>query len=286
MPATSETFEVGLNPDLSDEAYFTDLALSASGAKKLLPKSCPAKYKAWVDGERAEASKAMDFGSVVHSLILGAGKKFAVIDADSWRTNAAKEAQEQARAEGRIPILKEDYLRAKAVADKVLQHPTWGYLFHGGQPEVAAKWIDPETGITCRARFDYLRPKVEGKRRVIVDLKTARSAHPDTFGRAIGEYGYAIQAAFYSDGARVLGLDDDPLFVFVVAETEAPFCITVGVLDAQDAALGRAQASLARRIFKQCVETGTWPEYADDLVTFQTPAYHRIQTEEFINDRA
>lgn len=285
-PAGGEVFEVGVNPGLSDVAYFTDTALSASGAKMLLPKSCPAKYKAHIDGEVEKASKAMDFGTIVHTLILGAGKKFEVGKFDSWRTNASKEWAAEVRARRHVPVLEHDLERAKAVAEKIRTHPTWGFLFAEGEPEVALKWIDPETGITMRARLDFLRPKIEGKRRVIVDLKTSKSAHPEAFGKSIADYGYSVQDAIYEDGVKATGLDDDPLFLFVVAETEAPYCVTVGYLSADDLKLGRAQASIARRIFKECSESDHWPEYAEDLVEFSTPTYHRIQTEEFINERA
>jgi divinyl protochlorophyllide a 8-vinyl-reductase len=38
----------------------------------------------------------------------------------------------------------------------------------------------------------------------VVDLKTGRDASPTGFARAIGQYGYALQAAWYLAGARAV----------------------------------------------------------------------------------
>lgn len=280
----------GLYADMADEDYFALRGmLSQTGAKRLLPPSCPAKYRAWRDGESDEKSAAMDFGSVVHKIVLGKGKSFAVRpdEFDSWRTKDAKAFAEDARAEGRIPITPEDYAEANKVAAKVLAHPIAGPLFNRpGDAEVTAIWIDPETGVKCCARFDFLPEKVEGRRLIVPDLKTAISTEPDEFGRHIAKYGYALQRTFYTQALQVLGIDDDPEFVFVAVEKDAPYCVTVGYLSEQDKLLGRGLAAHARYLYRECMATDDWPEYATEVVEFTTPAYHQIKIGDYLRDNA
>ena len=50
-----------------------------------------------------DEEKKFDIGNTAHALLIGRGKSIAVIDADDWRTKAAKEAREAAAfAKGKI----------------------------------------------------------------------------------------------------------------------------------------------------------------------------------------
>lgn len=78
-------------------------------------------------------------------------------------------------------------------------HPDLNKALSGGAPQVSVVWDCPETGVRCRARFDYLKPKV------IVDLKTLmpRDDQPleQSIGREIDYRKYYIQAAYYLEAA-------------------------------------------------------------------------------------
>src|SRR5690606_29585641 len=93
------------------DTYYADPcpepSLSQSIAHVLLAKS---PLHAWLQhprlgGKARAATKAMDEGSLVHALLLGQDDQIVEVDADSWRTNAAKEQRDAARAEGKIPVL-------------------------------------------------------------------------------------------------------------------------------------------------------------------------------------
>src|SRR5215469_11135399 len=90
-------------------------SLSSSGARKLLPPSCPAKF-AWERENPPEPTKALDLGTAAHSLVLGIGKPLAWIDAEDWRTKAAKEWRDAARAEGSVPLLLHEFNQVDAMA--------------------------------------------------------------------------------------------------------------------------------------------------------------------------
>lgn len=240
-------------------------SLSSSGAKAIL--DCPARF-AW-QREHPIVKDAFDFGSVAHQILLGGGAEIEVIDADSWRTNAAKEAREEARAAGRTPILVDEHARALALVAAVMEHPIAGAIFAaGGEAEQSLYWVDAETGITCRGRIDWDHP------RAIVDLKTTVNAAPAKFSRALVDYGYALQAAWYSDGYEAVTGTRKP-FVHVVVEKEPPHLVAVYQIDHDALVYGADKAAQARRIFAECESSGEWPAYSNEIELVSLPAWAR-----------
>lgn len=269
--------------------------LSASGIKKLLPPSCPAKFKAAMDaGEEYKAE--FDFGKVAHSLVLGQGAQFEVVmvtakdgtasEAETYKPPSAQAHRDEIRAVGKVPILAKHLEIAQAMAARIREHEVAAALFKDGAAEVSALWDDPDTRVPCRARFDWL-PEAKAKRRTFIpDYKTATSAHPDKFAKAVAEYGYHLQQEHYLDAARFLALGNDPMFLFVVQEKDPPFEVNVIPLDADAAKTGRALNDRARRLFAECTATGHWPGYTpDDQVAepIALPGYYAYQIEEYLN---
>jgi exodeoxyribonuclease VIII len=107
-------------------------------------------------------------------------------------------------------------------------------------------------GVPAKARLDGFAM------RTLFDVKTARNAGFRAFQRAAIDYRYHVQAAWYLDFAREVGIAADD-FVFVVVETEPPFLATVYVADDQFIAAGRAEYKRDLETYKRCLESGTWP---------------------------
>lgn len=268
----------GLYPDMDEATYHGHHeSLSCSGAKKLLPPSCPAKFKAAQEGP-AEIKEEFDFGHVAHRLILGKGSEVEVLPFDSWRTNAVKDAEKAARAEGKTPILEATYQRAETLAAAVKEHPIAGALFTDGRAEVSAFWEDGP--VLRRARFDYLRDTVEGRRLLLPDLKTALSAEPEKFGKSAADFGYSMQDQWYTDAARAVDLDDDPAFLFVVVEKTPPYVVTVGELDDDAKQIGRYLNRKALGIYAACVASDHWPPYSEEVVSLSLPGWFTNKHEE------
>lgn len=251
--------------------------LSYSGAKKLLPPSCPAKYQ-WSRTHPSEPTDATDFGKVVHALTLGTfDQDVTVIDYPDYRSKEARTLRDDARAGRRTPILAKKLPDAQAVADAVHADPVAAALFSGpGRAEQAVTWTDDASGVTCKGIFDWLPdcPTMDGVQ-IVVDLKTTRSAHPQVFARDAGTYGYHIQAAAYTQAVRALGLADEAVTVFVTVETEPPHLVSCVTLHPDDVQFGADQWAIALDTYKTCVETGHWPGYADDITEITLPAYLR-----------
>lgn len=244
----------GFVHQLDEATYHADRdSLSVSGAKTLL--KSPALFRHQQDNPVHK--DVFDFGTAAHRLVLGVGSVIEPIDADSWRTKAAQEARDKARAEGRTPILASDYVTVQAMADRLGEHTLAMRLLSEGEPEVSAYALDGATGVMRRGRFDWLHPTL------LVDYKSAASANPrDLAGRygVVRKWGYDQQAAWYTDLARDLG-HPAAAFAFIFQEKTAPYQVTVAYVDDADLYDARAANQQALERFRDCTESGLWPDY-------------------------
>ena len=255
----------GLVHGLDELVYHRLPGLSSTGAKRIL--RSPAHYK-WEQENRTEKA-AFDLGHVVHGLVLGTGLDVAVIDADDWRSKAAKDERDSAYAAGAAPLLRKDYERAERIARRVQEHPVAGRLFTGGAAEVSAFWTDERTGVDCRGRFDYLRTT---GRPIVVDLKTTSDANPAAFGRTALTFGYDVQRAFYGDGYEAI-TGEQPAFLHVLVETEQPHAVSVVQLDDDALYIGRLKARRALEVYRDCTEAGVWPDYPTEIHPVSLPGW-------------
>lgn len=261
----SETF-AGVVPDLDEQTYHAHPALSVSGAKKLLPPSCPAIFR-YEQLNPPEPKAVFDIGSAAHALVLGVGAELATIDADDWRSKAAQAARDEARTAGKIPLLRKDSDAVHAMAEALQGHPLAASLLRDGTPELSLFWSDPDTGTDLRGRVDYFTGDT------IVDYKSCASAEPSTFAKAVANYGYHMQAAFYTDGVKAVGLHDQPRFLFVCQEKTAPYLVTVIELDTLAIHRGRERNRLAIDTYVGCVMFDEWPGYTDDVTVVGLPGW-------------
>ncbi len=269
----------GLYPNLPESDYRAHHDwLSVSSAKKLLPPSCPAKFKATLGVE--EHRPQFDLGKAFHAKVLGDGAAVDTWDGDSWRSKDARDFRDECYARGVVPLLAAEAAVVEAMAAAVHAHDVASRLFTGGAAEVSAFWIDPDTGVQCKARFDYLPEKQPGRRLIVPDLKSAVSADPEEFARAAARYGYLLQQVHYSNALRVLGIDEDPAFLFAVVEKEAPHLVNVGQFARKDdVTLSTAALDKALRLYAECVATDTWPGWPG-VTDMTLPTWALYQLEE------
>jgi hypothetical protein len=239
-------------------------SLSSTGARKLLPPSCPAKFREWVDSGE-DPTPAFDLGHAAHAQVLGAGPEIVVVRAPNWRTKEAKEQAAEARERGAVPILWHQYEQVQAMAAKLRAHPLASRLLDPahGWAEQTIVWRDRDFGVMRRAMVDYL-PHTSTKHRMIIpDYKTCQAADPDGISRAFASYQYPQQAAWYEDGAAALGLDSDgpPVVVFIFQETEPPYVVTVVTPEPSAMAMARVRNRKAVAVYRDCVTANEWPDY-------------------------
>lgn len=263
----------GIHAGVDEAAYHGDPALSQSALKLLL--ESPAKYD-WRRTHPEPPKTVFDVGSAAHTLILGVGDEIAVVDAKDWRTKAAQQAQAEAYAAGRIPLLRHQFDAVYAMAEAVLAHRTArAWLEAEGDAELSAWWTDEAsdgTPIQCRSRMDKLTTDSEGQP-TIVDLKTTgKSASAAAFARSVIDYGYDIQDDQYCDGFEIL-TGQRPRFIFIVVEKDPPHLPAVHTLDDLFKARGRRRRRQALDLWAVCTRAGQWPGHGEDLHVLTPPAW-------------
>lgn len=92
--------------------------------------------------------------------------------------------------------------KIEMAAIMIESHPELGKAFRDGAPQVSIVWYCEKTGVPCRVRYDYLKPKV------ITDLKTLQPKDEmpleQAIGREIGFRKYYIQASYYLEAAAMI----------------------------------------------------------------------------------
>ncbi|WP_145503203.1 PD-(D/E)XK nuclease-like domain-containing protein [Streptomyces sp. CFMR 7] len=275
-PPVTEAPALGIHTDLSNTDYHADkTSLSSSGARKLLAPSTPAHFRYEQDNPQP-ATKTFDYGNAAHKLVLGNGPELAVIDHDTWNTKAAKAEVAEARERGAIPLKQHEMDMVTGMAAAIRQHPLAAALLDPayGAPEQSGFWIDGPTGIRRRVRFDWL-PSIQEGRLIIPDYKTAADASDDAMQRDIAKYGYNMQADWYEEAARELGLGgQDAELLLIVQEKKAPYLINVIGIEFGSRVIAGAKNRRAIETFAECMSTGRWPGYADDEPNYlPLPAY-------------
>lgn len=253
-------------------------SLSSTGARKLLPPSCPALFR-HEQLHGTEPKRTFDLGHAAHAAVLGVGPDIVVVDADSWRTNAAKAQADEARAVGAVPILTAEHDQVQAMATALRAHPIASALLDPdrGTPEQALIWADNQTGVMRRALLDWL-PEAGTGRTVLADYKTCASANPADLAKAVDRFGYHQQADWYLTGAQALGLaGDDAAFVFICQEKAPPYLVTVIEPDHVAMRIGKTRNRRAIDIYDYCVRNDTWPGYADDIALVSLPPWAEIE---------
>ena len=277
MTATEEF--VGGIIDTPEDDYHADPvpagSLSVTEAKRLL--DCPARY--YYHKHYADHSAVFDFGKAAHAHVLGVGAPVDIIEADDWRTKAAKEARDESREAGRVPLLTKDWEHVEAMALQLRRHPLTAALLDPdrGQAEQSAFWFDR---IWRRCRFDWLPDVDPNKRLIIPDYKTAPRADARSFGRSAANFGYHQQAAWYLDGARHTLDVAEPAFVFVCQEKTEPYLVNVVELDPYAIEIGAALNERAVDIWVEARESGEWPGYGTEVEQVALPRWAEIAFEE------
>ena len=300
MTATAEAPETAVHPawkgpglytaeELSLELYHQDIvpggSLSSSGARAILDPGCPAQFKH--DREHPQpAKREFEVGTAAHHLVLGEGPDLVRVDADEWRTAKVKAEVAEIRERGAIPLKPDTYQQVQDMADAIRRDRLAGPLLTPGlgTAEQSLYWADPNTGVMCRCRPDWLIEQPDLT--LCVDYKTSRDASPRGVSKAIGDYHYHQQAAWYVDGIQAV-LGKPARFVFVVQSKTAPYLVTTRELAEADMAIGRAKNAKALRIYAECTKTGVWPDWTgpiDEIPTIALPTWQATrEAEEYLN---
>lgn len=263
---------------LSNTDYHADPAVSASHLHQVA-RSCLHYWARYVTKvpELVKPTAAMTMGSLVHCAVLEPGellKRYGI--APDRRTRRGKETAAAMQANGIEPVSESDLQQAQRMASAVRRHPVAAELLQQGQPETSIWWDDPETGLRCKCRPDWING------RICVDLKTTTDASPRGFAKSVANFRYHVQDAHY----MACGLFDR--FIFIAVEKEPPYAVACYHLDRCSRDF-RVQMAIAegRRLrdrdlqrIANCRAMAAWPGYGDELQTISLPgwAFHDSDT--------
>lgn len=223
-----------------------------------------------------ETSVVMDTGVIAHGLLLEGIDKAEVLDFDNYRTAASRQARDEARQNGRVPILKDKWAEVHAMVvaarERLDEHKEARSMFTKGKPEQTLIW--QEGLVWCRARLDWLHDSF----RFIDDYKTSgATANPTPITRnKMFTDGWDIQAAWYLRGLKAI-TGVDATFRFAVQEQKRPFALSVISPGPAVLMLAEKKINYAVSKFAECLQSGQWPSYPDRICYADLP--ERIENE-------
>lgn len=284
----------GIHLDVPTADYFADPclvpSLTQSIASVLLSQSPrhaalkhPRLNPAW---EPYEDTK-FNIGNAAHKLLIGRGKELVIVEADDWRTKAAKEARNEALESGKVAILSHQHKTAVDMAasfhEQCAQVPECvGAFMPGGGSAGEVVIIAEYEGVTLRSMVDWMRDT-----RHLDDLKTTGlGAYPERLPYAMADGGWDLQAAMQERILDVLDPENQGRrhHYFYLQENDDPYELTVCELPESVMTIGRAKLDKAIRIWRSCMENNRWPGYARVVHSPVYPPYLEARTIEALMD--
>lgn len=271
----------GVYLGIPNDAYHAGPGISKSGLWTIHTQT-PAHYKfpPPKDDESTTAKANKDFGTAAHIAILEPEdfEKRVMRGPEDRRGNKWTDAVDYCKSEGKTLLIASAYDEVLAIRDAVHANSYINGIMTGGKRmvEASAYWTDPVTGRRCRCRPDLWRDDLG----VMLDLKTATSAHPDPFSRAVINYGYHAQEAFYSDGWDQAFADGAPIsrgvagFLFLAWEKKSPYACALYELPPSIVEEGRVIMRKALDRYHECETAGEWPGYASGVQELSFKRWH------------
>lgn len=272
--------EPGVYEGVDFSTYEAWPAASNSALSKLY--QSPSHLRAYLNRE-TEDSQSLVMGRAIHC---------AVLEPDDFAGRFGRFVGDRRTKEGKAQfaslsglfgdgkVLKaEEFDRCVKVRDAVFCH-RWSVRLLDGQKEVSIVWDDPASGVRCKARLDCYTPQLNGG--AVVDLKSTRDASRRGFARAVREYGYYRQAAFYLTGARAVGFQVEH-FVNIAVESDVPF--NVQPYRMNEGAIDAGQQELVKLLYdyKRLMEIprSEWPVgYSAEVEDVTLPDWSWSQIDE------
>jgi hypothetical protein len=230
-------------------------------------------YK-WFYGPPMKSTPAMEFGTLVHDLLLSPGDcdKYVTSPYDSYRTNEAKAWRDEQIAAGKSVVTKDDLGRARNIEQCLRDHPQMiGLGSYASEVAVYGKIGSTQ----CRGMIDIV-PEEEGYH--LVDLKTTSNIGTAAdVQRTILNRGYHWQAAMYLDLWNAATNEDRDKFMFIFVEVDAPHEIAILTLAPELIAHGRNEYLAAIKRYQNCLSTGIWPgAIGNDVLEVGVPAWLKL----------
>lgn len=262
----------------------TRALLSNSALSKFGEPNTPAHYKFWLDSPRESQDTVppsdtdpLLVGSAFHSYVLEPAvfaREYVVMpdfgDMRSSKNRALRDGWIEFEAAGRQPITPKLMERVQGMRDSIYRNKRLRRILERGRPEVTIVFVDPETGVPCKVRIDYLS-EFEG---AALDLKSAltgnTTAHPRSWTNAAADHRYHVQDSFYTRACKHVGIDITD-FIFGVVEKKPPYLVGPYILNDASRIAGETIWYYEIMRLAECVRSGLWPGYSEDIMEVSLP---------------
>jgi len=290
--ARADLRPMGVVHSLSFEEYLAVDAMSQSALKELA--KSPWHYANRVD---VKETRAMLNGSLVHCARLepdALAQRYVVVPDDApkrptdaqWAAKKSNESSQFAKdwwtkfgeeVAGRTIIPADDFAITQLQLAALERDPLIVENMSEGRSEVSVFWIDPDTGVYCKARPDYVRLCDDGD--VLTDLKSTVDESPQGFGRAAKRMRYDLQQAHYTEGWRIATGRKVKAFCFAAVTSKRPVLAKPYLLPEEFVQRGEDERRELLAIYANCRATDTWPDYGSGYIVADVRIYDNAEIE-------
>jgi len=260
--------------DLPEDQYHGTKALISKSALDVVAVSLE-HYRYSLDAHEERDADALRIGHAFHAATLEPDllNSKVIIMPDfgpmqSSKNRALRDLWIEEEAAVKTWLKQHEYDHVIAMRDAVHRHPAARSVMRNGRAEVTGLWTDPDTGLRCKSRADWLS-SMNG---VFVDLKSAVDASPGGFRRAAATNRYHVQDAFYSRAFEENGIHIQN-FVFVVVEKDPPHAVAVYQLDDTARLKGEELYMAEMRKLRDAIDSDRWPGYGDRVIDLSLPGW-------------
>ena len=266
---------------MSNDEYHSRPEFSSSQLKDMLRSGAHFYSHNIIKEHERETKKHLDFGTLAHTLFLEPEQfenEFAIGPKFDRRTKAGKEeaAAWEAANVGKIIIDQEQLNGAKRIAENLRTLSSHKDMQNNyGMAEASIFFIDPVFDLSLRVRPDWhIAPCSTFPNGLILDVKTSTDARPFKFSRSCADFGYDLSASMYREGfQQYYGTENKPDFIFLVAESSAPFLVKQYKASDLFLSVGDARYSRSKALLAESVLIDEWRGYSEDLEEIYLPSY-------------
>lgn len=255
--------KTGIHKD-SNEVYHSEDHIGSTSLKQMAV-SPGHFFEAW-KGPRVH-KKAYDEGQAVHSVLLEQSLDVFVRRPDGvdGRTKDGKAQLEALAASGKVVLSADVYDSLERRLGTFVASGEAMNLYNGSDVELSHYARDPITGIYIKARPDMM------KAGIITDLKTTENMAG--FERQIWNYGYHIQAGFYSLVTELTTGVPVKEFRFIAQEKKAPYGVQVFAFNKTDIAFFKEKARELLNRASVCIQEDRFEIYPDIVKKVMVPVW-------------
>lgn len=249
--------------DISAEEYHADKEILGHSALVEILKS-PKHYFHRISNPHVPTA-SLEFGTALHAALLEPerfAETYIVSPKFDRRTKEGKAdaaAWEEAH-KGAVSVDEAELKKLLGMQKAVLEHSGAKKLLSKCYVEMSYFWTDEDTGFQCRVRPDVLALDDQGDVIAAIDVKSTSNASKDKFQKSVMDYGYDLNAAFYSDAIeRAIGRRVP--YYFLAVESAEPYGVALYKAGQSMLDVGRDKYRSALQLLQWCRENDRWPSY-------------------------